>query len=534
MLRTSLQDKLNLLRNNRITPRAVLYARFSSDNQREESIDAQVRAVEEFAKANGITIVHHYIDKARSATTDDREQFQQMIKASSAGTFHFVLVHKYDRFARNRADSIGYRLELKKNGVSLVSVLESFDNETPEGALLEGILESMNEFYSRNLAREVMKGLKENAYKAKYNGGNVPYGYDVNDNQDYIINPVEATAVQLMFSMVKQHYSYGEVLNVIHSNGYRTKNGGFFKRNSLHDILSNPRYTGLYTYMRRSPKNAITNSRNSHLMNDESRIIKVPDGIPAIITQELFNDVQAILDSRKQQRFSKASEKSLLSGKIVCAMCGGHYAIERSRLKKSIGYTISYRCNNRKGQAETRCHNRAVLQSYVDEQVINLLSETIFNPLIIPQLLERYNEALKSASHKNTDAIKDLQYKIKGKTKSIANILKSLERVDSEELTSHLTKLESEKKELICKLEFLQADSTVPAMDENRLLELFNHAKNLFVTGELQDRKRLVDIFLDKVLVCEDHLEIILNQAPFIHNADYTKISYSIPRKAKK
>ena len=152
----SLKEKLKYLRNNGIEPCAVVYAKTSSEIHKNDSIDVQLRAAKEFAKENGITIIREYVDKAKSALSDDRDSFQQMIADAETGQFHFVLVHKYDRFARNRSDSIGYRIELGKNGVTLISVVEGFDSDTPEGALLEGIIEALNEFYSRNLPRAVM------------------------------------------------------------------------------------------------------------------------------------------------------------------------------------------------------------------------------------------------------------------------------------------------------------------------------------------------------------------------------------------
>ena len=530
-----LKEKLKFLKNNGIVPRAVVYARFSSDNQREASIDAQLRAAKEFAKENGITIIREYVDKAKSALTDDRDSFQQMIADAETGQFHFVLVHKYDRFARNRSDSIGYRIELGKNGVTLISVVEGFDSDTPEGALLEGIIEALNEFYSRNLSREVMKGLKENAYKALYNGGTPPFGYDVDPvTQKYMLNPFEAEAVKLIFEMVKQHHSYGEILDELDKKGYKTKSGNSFKRNSLHDILTNPRYTGVYTYMRRSAKNEFTGKRNSHSFNDTESMIIVPDGMPVIIEQELFDEVQLILDNRKHSHFNNRNESCLLSGKLVCDKCKGHYSVERSKLKNGKGYTISYRCNNRKGKADEKCSNKAVLVSYIDEQVIRLLSDTLFNPALVPTLLDRYNNALNSASSKNDEAIKKLNSQIREKSKGINNILKSLERVDSEELTSHLVQLESEKKKLLSELKILEENSAVPKINATQLQNLLVQAKALFESGELSDKKRLVDIFVECVLVKEDCLEIILNQAPFVKNADYAKISYAVPRKAKK
>lgn len=143
--------------------RAALYARFSSDNQRTESIDAQVRAMKDFCTQNKWKIVDTYVDEAYSATNDRRPSFQRMIEDSGKGMFDIVLVHKLDRFSRNRYDSAIYKNKLKHNGVRLYSVLERLD-DSPESIILESMLESIGEYYSSNIAREVMKGLKENAF----------------------------------------------------------------------------------------------------------------------------------------------------------------------------------------------------------------------------------------------------------------------------------------------------------------------------------------------------------------------------------
>ncbi len=119
---------------------AVIYARYSSDNQREESIEGQIRECTAYAEKNGITIVKHYIDRAISAKTDNRPEFQQMIKDSDKKLFDIVLVWKLDRFARNRYDSARYKTQLKKNGVKLMSATEII-SEGPEGIILESVLE---------------------------------------------------------------------------------------------------------------------------------------------------------------------------------------------------------------------------------------------------------------------------------------------------------------------------------------------------------------------------------------------------------
>ncbi|AST57700.1 recombinase [Thermoanaerobacterium thermosaccharolyticum] len=207
--------------------KAAAYCRFSSDNQREESIDAQLRAIREYAKKNNIEIVKIYADEAKSATTDDRPQFLQMIKDSEIGIFQAVVVHKLDRFARNRYDSAFYKRHLKKNGIRLISVLEQLD-DSPESIILESVLEGMAEYYSKNLAREVMKGLKENAFQARFNGGIAPLGYDINDGY-YIINEKEAEAVRLIFQMYKDDYGYRHIIDELNPRGYKTKKENNFR-----------------------------------------------------------------------------------------------------------------------------------------------------------------------------------------------------------------------------------------------------------------------------------------------------------------
>ena len=148
---------------------AVIYARYSSDNQREESIEGQIRECTAYAEKNGITVVKHYIDRAFSAKTDNRPEFQQMIKDSGKKLFDVVLVWKFDRFARNRFDSANYKMILKKNGVHLISVMEPIA-EGSQGILVETLLEGMAEYYSAELSEKVIRGQTENALKGKCTG----------------------------------------------------------------------------------------------------------------------------------------------------------------------------------------------------------------------------------------------------------------------------------------------------------------------------------------------------------------------------
>ena len=173
---------------------AVIYARYSSDNQREASIEGQLRDCKDYAEKNGITVVGTYIDRAYSAKTDDRPDFQRMIKDSAKKIFDVVLVWKLDRFARNRFDAVNYKYQLEKNGVHLVSAMEPI-SQGPEGIMVESMLIGMAEYYSAELAMKVARGERENALQCKYNGGVVPLGFTIGkEDRLYHIDPETAPA----------------------------------------------------------------------------------------------------------------------------------------------------------------------------------------------------------------------------------------------------------------------------------------------------------------------------------------------------
>lgn len=202
---------------------AIAYARFSSNNQREESIDAQKRQIDDYARKNGYKIIAYYFDHAKSATTDDRPEFQKMFRDIPALKIDAVIVHKLDRFSRDRYDSALYRHKLKEQGIKLISVTENFD-DSPESIILESVIEAMSEYYSKNLARETMKGLIENAYQCRHNGGKPPLGYDVDPiTHGYVINEKEAAVVRKIFDLYLDGKGYTEIVTYMNSHGCRTK-----------------------------------------------------------------------------------------------------------------------------------------------------------------------------------------------------------------------------------------------------------------------------------------------------------------------
>ena len=223
--------------------KAVIYARYSSDNQREESIEGQLRECKEYAERNGILVLQSYIDRALSAKTDNRPEFQRMIRDSAKGLFDTVLVWKLDRFARNRYDSAHYKSQLRKNGVKVVSATESIA-DGPEGIILESMLEGMAEYYSAELAQKVNRGMRENALKARSNGGTIPLGYRLDEEHRLKIDPLTAPVVREVF----QRYADGENLRTIirslNERGIRTSRNYPFRHSSFNTMLKNRKYIG--------------------------------------------------------------------------------------------------------------------------------------------------------------------------------------------------------------------------------------------------------------------------------------------------
>ena len=348
--------------------RVACYARYSTSMQREESISAQLRAMKKFCTDNGWKIVAKYVDEAYSATTDKRPQFQQMIVDSNKREFDVVLVHKLDRFARNRYDSSLYKQKLRKNGVKLCSVLERLDN-SPESILLEGLLESINEFYSANLARESMKGMKENAYKCLFNGGCPGLGYDIDESQHYVINENEAKAVMLIFSMYLCDYTYQQIADALNADGFLTKIGKPFTRNSFIEILRNEKYTGVYVFNRSEAK-GYDNKRNSHRNKPPEEIIRIEGGMPAIISRETWEAAQ-------EKRIAHMHHSKhcncvyLLSKVVVCGVCGKmmHGSI---RLRPPLPSYHTYTCGTKKAD----CDNpKAIEKNSLEQYVIALVEK---------------------------------------------------------------------------------------------------------------------------------------------------------------
>ena len=488
--------------------KAVIYARYSSDNQREESITAQVRACTEYAERQGYSVVRAYTDEARSATTDDRPSFLQMIHDISSGLLDIdvVLVHKLDRFARNRYDSAFYRREQRKRNVRLESVLEPLD-DSPESVILESVLEGMAEYYSRNLAREARKGMKENAYECKHNGGLPPLGYDVDpETKKYVINEKEAEAVRLIFARVLEGVSYTALANELNSKGYRTKIGQPFNKNSFTEILANEKYKGVYVWDRAKAKTE--GKRNNHESKPEEEIIKIPGGVPAIVDEEVFDAVQHM---RAQRRFKGAANKAkldyLLSGKIVCGMCESPYVGDPGTRGRKYRQP-TYKCSKRK--RDKGCTNKSIGKETVEGYVVREVMDRLFSEKGMAILAEKVEAHYKKTLGTTTNEIFAINKQIAETQKKIGNLIDAIESgaVDLSlvgarlrEHRNNLDRLETLKRDIEKRL-------SLRSFDKQLIIDYLKTEREKALTPE--GGKALIKRYVDKVIIYPDNVQVIL------------------------
>lgn len=354
--------------------KAVIYARYSCDHQREESIEGQLRECKAFAEKNNITVISTYIDRAMSAKTDNRPQFQKMIKDSSKELFDAIIVWKLDRFARNRYDSAHYKSLLRKNGVKVVSATEVI-SEGAEGIILESVLEGFAEYYSAELSEKVIRGLTENALKCQYNGSSIPVGYVIDDEKHYQLNPLTAPFVRDAFEMYASGKMIKDIVEYLNDKGVKSSYNKPITKTTVAAMLKNTKYRGQYKY----------------------RDVVIENGVPRIVSDELFQKVQDRLVKNKQSRSRfKAKVEYFLSTKMVCSDCGALMVGECGTNKNGVVYNY-YKCSNvkrRKG-----CHKSSLRKEVAEELVLNKVMTEMFTEDMIEDIA---NSVIKLQKRENT------------------------------------------------------------------------------------------------------------------------------------
>ena len=352
-------------------------------------------------------MVGEYIDRALSAKTDDRPDFQRMIIDSSKSLFDGIIVYQLDRFSRSREDSAHYKHKLKKNGVKVISVKEHI-SEDASGLLIESVLEGMAEYYSAELAQKVKRNLKLNAEKGFFNGGYPPFGYKgvtvdcgTYKKRKLESEPELAPIVKEIFEMRADDTNLLDIVDFLNNKGYKTVMGNSFQKSSLENIFKNKRYIGITTF----------------------EGVEYPNTIPAIIDKELFDRVQRVVQKYKHSPgMDKAEEDYILTTKLFCGKCYSTMVGSSGTSQNGTIYKY-YVCSN---SLKKKCNKKNIPKQLLEDLVVNECRKFLTDENISMIANKVYNICQKENAQ--NCLLKALEKQIKKIYNSIENLMVALEK----------------------------------------------------------------------------------------------------------
>lgn len=452
---------------------AVIYARYSSERQTEQSIEGQIRECTEFAERNEIVIVDTYIDRAMTGTNDNRTDFQRMLKDSAKKPWDLILVYKLDRFSRNKYEMAIHRKTLKDNGVKLLSVKENIP-DTPEGIILESLLEGMAEYYSVELAQKVRRGQRESRIKGNYAGGGVPYGYKVIDKK-FVLQEDEAKVVLRIFEEYAAGKWVKDIIADLTEEGVRKRNGEKFGRTMVYGILQNERYAGIY---RHHSDGVFT------------------DTFPRIVPDNLFEAVRQICINNKLG--SRSMEVVyLLRNKLVCGYCGSSICAETGT-SKSGAVMRYYKCNGRK--IEKKCKKATIRKDDLENLVVETTIKVLDNPENIDLIADKIFEANRQHAA-DTSVYGLLVAEQQEARKALDNMLKAVEQG----IVTNSTKQRIE--ELEAKLEVLAGKIAVESV-KTKVRLTKTDIKRFINKAIRKEPLQMIRMLIQKVVLYDDRVEI--------------------------
>ena len=465
----------------------VIYARYSSSAQNEQSIEGQLRECYKYAEQNGYTVVCEYIDRALSGRSDDRPEFLRMIEDAKKGQFEFVIVYKLDRFARNRYDSAFYKHKLKQCGVKVLSATEAI-GDNPESIILEAVLEASAEYYSHDLSQKVTRGMRESALKGNSTGSPAPLGYKHVDKK-VVIDENKAHIVRYVFEEYATGTSIVELIDTLNAKGYTTKQGKPFNKDSFKRVLQNEKYIGIWRY--------------TDIVNENS--------VPPLISRELFERVQQRAKASKHAAKGrrKGSGKPIyhLTGKLFCAYCGAHMTAESGYSSTGEMHNY-YSCSRRKRykNCDKAIEKKDFLEWYIAEQAV----EAVLTPHRMKYIAE--SVAKQYANEFGHFRINELEKQINRVNREIDKCVDTLldtPKSAQKRINARIEELEAQENDLSTDLAKLKIATNIRLTSDDVMIWLKS-----FVGGDLMDaeyRRKIIDSFVNAIYLYDDQIIIYYN-----------------------
>ena len=459
----------------------VIYARYSSNNQTEQSIEGQIRVCREYAQRNNLAVAGTYIDRATTGTNDNREQLQKMLKDSDNKAWDYCLVYKLDRFSRNKYEMAIHRKHLKDNGVKILSAKENIP-DTPEGILLESLLEGINQYYSEELSQKTKRGMRETRIKGNFMGGRINYGYSVvreiageHTVSKVVINEDEAAVLLRIFEAYAEGNRIPDIVHELEDKGIKNR-GKPFTVNTIYFMLQNEKYTGIYHFRGETFTNIY----------------------PAIIPKELLQIVRERVNKNKTGKHIVGVDY-ILMGKCYCGYCGKKL---RSAAGTSTDGTILryYRCPNAKKDSD--CHNKSIRKEVLEKLVTDALTKEVARPKNISLLTDKVFELYRASCSDDGD-LKRYGKELAATDKAINNLLAAIESgIFTTSTKQRLTELEEKKARL-------EQTITIESAREKCLLTKEDIERYILDAVKL-NAKQMVELLVERIDVFENKICIKL------------------------
>lgn len=467
----------------KIMNNGVIYARYSSSSQDEQTIEMQLKKCHEYAQANNINVIKEYVDEAKTGRNGNRDGLQEILKDSKTKSFKYVIIYMTDRFFRNALEALKFKDELKNNGVTLLYTYEKFDN-SPFGKYMEIMSYANAQLYSDMYAIKITDGLARNAREFKTIGNNVPYGFKA-INKEIVIDEEKAPYVRMIFEMYTNGSTIKNIYEHLNQLGVKNKRGRAFNKNNIARILQNKFYIGTYVFKSK----------------------ETPNVIPRIIDDEIFISTQKLLKKHKEAPArSRAKTEYLLTGKLFCGYCGekliGYSGT--SKMKQLFTY---YKCKN--AVKEKNCKQKIISKDYLEnlvfKEVKKVLNDDIINAIIkeIVALCDK---------DRDTYQLKIINKAIKDNQKKNDNLVEAIAECDDVNIRKQLyLKLEEINNQRI------ELDKQL-SEEEKKHIKITAKEIKFFLKGikkskedDFESKKKVINTFVNKVILYEDHVTIVLN-----------------------
>ncbi len=485
-----------------LTP-AALYARVSSDRQDVDlSVSAQLRALKDYAKANGYSVVREYVDEAESGRVADRPQFKEMIEEGSKAKapFEVILVWKFSRFTRKREHAVAFKSQLRRKGIRVVSITEHAD-DSPTGKLMEAIIESVDEFYSENLAQDVVRGMREAASRGFFMASVAPFGYrrikvsdGVKERPALEVDPATAPVVKEVFESSLRGNGLKEICKGLNERGI-TNRGNRWNKGSLHYVLTNEAYTGTAVWGKTGKGQKTADP------------VRVEGAWPALVSRELFEKVQQAMRDRapKVRRPARVGSKFLLSGLLKCGVCGKSYSAQGAKSGKFAYYICGTLFREGAGTCSARYLNAPKLETFVVEKI----RERILNEETITELVTLVAEEIDAMAGELSGRLEVVEAELSDVRKRLEKLYEAIEtsELTLEVLSPRIMSLRHREEQLEAarddaETQLEQRRVELPTTDEIR--GYVADFRDFLKDGTIPEKKALIRNFVEGIEVVGD------------------------------